>query len=382
MSIAYFDCYSGVAGDMILGAFIDAGFPVSYLKSQLKLLKLTGYKLALAPPSQQIRGKNVVIKTKDVSHHLDFKEIKRLISVSRLPKDTKEIANCIFYKLAKAEARVHGIPIEKVHFHEVGAIDSIVDIVGAAIGFTYFGFDEVYSSPLPITRGRIKCAHGTMPIPAPATLELLRGVPIEPSPIKEELVTPTGAAVLTTMVKSFGECPIQKIEKIGYGHGDKVFGDMINAVRLIIGEGFPAVVIQANIDDMNPQVYDYLIERLLDTGAQDVDLAAVQMKKNRPAIKLSVLASWHKKDAVINVIMEETTTFGVKYWPVDRKVLTRQLVTKRIKGENIRFKIGMDQDGKIVKTMPEYEDVKKLAKKLKLPMVEILTTIPECFNRR
>jgi len=363
MVIAYFDCCSGVAGDMILGALVDAGLPLKYLKEQLSLLPLGSYEIKKVKGKRSLRGTNIHVRVTEDAKSDSYPRLDKMIARSKLSADVRDLSRTMFERLAKAEARVHGTSLKRVHFHEVGAVDSIIDIVGAAIGFDYFGFESIHSSPLPITRGRVRTAHGWLPVPAPATLEILKGVPVEPAPVKEEIVTPTGAAILTSVSENFGDCPIQVVKKVGYGFGDKVIPGIANALRLMIGDGFPAVVIQTSIDDMNPQIYDHLMDQVFRAGAVDIDLAPGQMKKNRPAVKLSVLAPWKKKDAVIDLILRETTTFGVRYWPVDRRVLTRSLVKRKVKHGQVTFKIGYDRDGQAIKAVPEYEDVKRLAKK-------------------
>lgn len=375
MTHAYFDCFSGVAGDMVLGALLDLGLPLAHLKQQLGRLSLTGYRINLIKEKRPVRGTNVRIDVKEDVHPSDYKSIDLMIARSKLSKPIKDLSRAIFERLAKAEAKIHGIPITQVHFHEVGATDSIIDIVGAAIGFDYFKFKEVHSSPIPMTRGRIRCAHGVMPAPAPATLELLKGAPLERSNVKGEIVTPTGAAILATVVNHFGECPIQEIKKIGYGYGDRKFPGMINALRLIAGEGFPVVVIECDIDDMNPQIFDYVMNKIFDVGAVDVGLIPIQMKKNRPAIRVHVVASWEKKDAVMDVLLKETTTFGVRYFPVERRVLTRKIEIKKTKFGSVRFKTGVDSNGKILKEIPEYEDVVRLARRKKRPLLSIYTDL-------
>lgn len=371
MTIAYFDCFSGAAGDMILGALIDCGLPLSYLKRELKHLPLDGYEIRLIKDKKPIKGTNFRVDVKRELNHCDYDFIDSLIANSTLTKTVKELSRSIFESLARAEAKVHGVNLDQVHFHEVGAVDSVVDVVGAAIGFDYFKFKNIHASPLPMTSGTVECAHGTLPVPAPATLELLKGIPLEKSPIKGEIVTPTGAAILTTVTSHFGECPIQKVEKIGYGFGDKEFPGHINALRLVIGEGFPTVVIECDIDDMNPQIYDYVMVKLFDVGAVDVNLMPIQMKKNRPAICVRAVAPWEKKDAVIDVLLKETTTFGVRYFPVERKVLTRELKTKRTKLGDVHFKVGMDSNGNILKRIPEYEDVARLARRARKPVMSV-----------
>lgn len=371
--VAYFDCFSGVAGDMILGSLIDAGMPLSHLERELKKIKLGGYKLTRKRPrgGVRLRGTNLHVETTREYGDTRYTSIARLIKSSKLSTPVKEMSLAIMHKLARAEATVHGVSPEKVHFHEVGMTDSIVDCVGAAIGFAYFGFESIYASPLPITRGRVKCAHGLLPVPAPATLELLKGVPIEPAPVCEEIVTPTGAAILTTAVSHFGSCPLQMIDKVGYGFGDKIIPDIPNALRLMIGEGFPVVMVEATIDDMNPQIFDYVMEQLFAIGAVDVTLSPVQMKKNRQGTIITCQVPWDKKDEAITTLLRETTTTGVRYYPVERRVLMREIKTVKTKRGKVRVKVAKDDELGIVKEIPEYEDMKKLAKKNKIPLIKL-----------
>ena len=371
MPLAYFDCFSGVAGDMILGALVDAGLPLRTLREQLAHLDIGSYNIQRVKRNHPLRGTNIRVLVREEPSPCDYPGLDALISGSRLKRSVRDTARAIFERLAKAEAKVHGISLKKVHFHEVGGVDSIVDIVGAAIGFDYFGFTSIHASPLPMTRGSVRCAHGTLPVPAPATLELVKGIPLEPAPIAEEMVTPTGAAILTTVASHFGECPLQTVTRVGLGFGSKEIPGRPNAVRLMIGEGFSTVVVEANIDDMNPQIFDHVIDRLFAAGAVDVGLAAVQMKKNRPGVRLSALVPWDCKENVIDVMLAETTTFGVRYWPVERRVLTRKLVKEKVRGGAITFKVGRDSKGQIVKVLPEYEDVRKLARKSKRPLIEV-----------
>lgn len=381
MAIAYFDCFSGIAGDMVLAALVDCGLPFSHLKKELSKLNLKGYTLKQERKNNQIAGTKIHVLVKQGPNSCDYKTIREIINTSKLSKSVKDRALSIFERLARAEAKVHGVSLDKVHFHEVGDIDSIIDIVGSAIGFDYFGFKEIYSSPLPITRGRIKAKHGLLPVPAPATAHLIKGIPLEKAPVSEEIVTPTGAAIITTMAKHFGECPLQKVEKVGYGFGDKVFPKIPNALRLMIGEGYPVVIIEANIDDMNPQVYDYVMERLFKVGAVDVTLQSIQMKKNRPGILLQCQAPWNKKDAAMDVILKETTSIGVRYYPVERKVLRRELKTICTKYGPVRVKVVSDDKGQVLKHLPEYEDVKKLSLKSKRPILNILQDLRFSNNR-
>ncbi len=377
MVIAYFDCFSGIAGDMILGAMVDAGLPLSYLKRELSKLSVGGFEIKLQRQKGPVGGTNLHVITKKELPRSDYTTIRALINRSKLSSEVKLISSAVFERLAEAEGKVHGVPKERAHFHEVGAIDSIVDIIGSAIGFEYFGFDEIYSSPLPMTRGRIRSAHGLLPVPAPATLHLIKGVPLEKAPVRDEIVTPTGAAIITTVAKHFGECPLHKIETLGYGFGDKRFPGIPNALRLMIGEGYPVVVIEANIDDMNPQIFDHVMERLFRAGAVDVMLQPIQMKKNRPAVMLHCQAPWDKKDKVIDVILRETTTMGVRYYPVERKVLKRGFKTVKTRLGKIRMKTAYDNDDKAIKSVPEYEDVIKLARKTGRSVLSILNEIKD-----
>ena len=371
MALAYFDCFSGVAGDMILGALVDAGLPLKLLREQLARLDIGSYKIERIKKSRPIRGTNIHVSVREEPSSCNYSSLDDLIAKSGLKKSVRDMARAIFERLAQAEAQVHGVSLNKVHFHEVGGADSVVDIVGAAIGFDYFRFNSIHASPLPMSRGSIRCAHGTLPVPAPATLELIKGLPLEPASVKEEMVTPTGAAILTTVASHFGECPLQTVSRVGTGFGDREIPRLPNVVRLLIGEGFSTVVVQANIDDMNPQIFDHVIDRLFAAGAVDVDLAAVQMKKNRPGVRLSALVPWERKENIIDVILAETTTFGVRYWPVERRVLTRKLTKEKLKGGAITFKVGRDSKGQIVKALPEYEDVRRLARKTKRPLVDV-----------
>ncbi len=373
--IGYFDCYSGIAGDMVIGAMLDAGLPLAHLKRELGKLKLHGYSL-----SQKIEHRGMIggvnfqvnIKHGHHHHHVSFKEIRGLIKSSKLNNNVKKISLCIFETLAKAEAHVHRRTVDSVHFHEVGAVDSIVDIVGSAIGFDYFNLDAIYSSPLPVARGFVRCEHGCIPIPAPATLEILKGVPLVKAPVKAELVTPTGAAILKTMVKEFCEPAYMTVKKTGYGLGDKDFAEVPNALRFIIAEGEKMVVIEANIDDMNPQIYDYLIERLMENGAADVTIRPVLMKKHRPGQMVQVLARDSLKDKLIKIILSETTSIGTRYYYVSRQILDREIKSVKTKFGTVRVKISrLGND--ILNVSPEYEDCKKLAKAKKVALKDIFS---------
>ncbi len=422
LMIAYFDCYSGIAGDMVLGAMLDAGLPFAHLKRELKKLPLRGYELKRSierrgvvggvnlqviynPPSPPFTKGGKLLSppfekggTGGICHHTTFKYIRRMINSSKLSQNVKDVSIQIFETLARAEAHVHRAKIDDVHFHEVGATDSIVDIVGVAIGFDYFKFDKIFSSPLPVILhplkkgghlshpplkkggrgGFIKCAHGNLPIPAPATLEILKGVPLTLSPVVEEIVTPTGAAIIKTVASDFCENPIRKILGTGYGLGDKDLKDIPNGLRLVLGEGERIIVIEANIDDMNPQIFDHLIELLLKNGAIDVAVFPALMKKRRPASVLQVLCLEGLKDRLCRLIFKESTTIGVRTYPVDRRVLERETKRVRTRYGTVRVKVSR-LDGEMVNISPEYEDCKKLAIKKNVPLKEILRVA--CHSR-
>jgi uncharacterized protein (TIGR00299 family) protein len=370
VTIAYFDCFSGSSGDMILGALLDAGLPLAHLKRRLALVEMGEFKLELKRDGD-FGGANLKVITKEEPASTDYAGLDSAIAGSKLHKAERETARAILRRLASAEAAVHGRPIEQVHFHEVGATDSLVDIVGAAIGVHHFGFKEIHCSPLPMSRGSVTCRHGTLPVPAPATLELLKGVPLERTDVKGEMVTPTGAAILTEICVHFGSCPLQAVDRVGTGFGDRRIKGRPNMLRLLVGEGFAAVAIETDIDDMNPELFDPVVSKLFRAGAVDVTLGHVQMKKNRPGVRLGCIAPWDLRDRIIDVILEETTTFGVRYWPAERKVLLREFKKEKVRKGEMNFKIGRDASGKIVKAMPEFEDVMKLARKNRRPVGEL-----------
>lgn len=371
MTILYFDCFSGVAGDMVLGAFLDIGMPLTHLKKELRKLGVGGFALEIKPAGEHdIAGTNLHVKVVNEPAFERYRDIEALIKKSRLKKNVKETSLAIFKILASAEGRVHRRKVSDVHFHEVGGLDSIIDIVGTAIAVDYFKFEKIYSSPLPITKGRIKCAHGWLPVPAPATTEIIKGLPLEPSPIKDEIVTPTGAAILKALCSNFGSSPLRKIEKVGYGFGDKKYAGHQNALRAMIGEGHPLYVIEANIDDMNPEFYPFVIEKLLQHGAIDTAVIPVIMKKGRPGSIVQVLCEENKRKALTEIILKETTTFGVRYFPVEREMCEREFKKVRTKWGVVRVKTAKYKGGTVT-VSPEFSDCEKIAKKCKVPLKDV-----------
>lgn len=370
MKIAYFDCFSGISGDMVLGALIDLGLPIEKLKEDLNKLSLPSYKIeAFKEKRHGLSGTKVEIETHGINNlSLNIKDIERLLKESPLSPKVKTTALEIFTRIVGAEAKVHQEAIDDVHFHEIGAIDSIIDIVGSSIGIEYLGIKEIYSSPLPYTRGLIQCQHGTLPCPAPATLELLKGVPVYGVDIDKELVTPTGAAIISTLCKSFSPIPPVRLEKIGYGLGSFQISEIPNLLRIILAEQEDqkyeedrAVVIEANIDDMNPEYFDYLMERLFENGALDVSLSAIQMKKNRPGVLLRVITSPDDFSCLKEIIFKESTTTGLRYYEAKRIKLKRTIKGVETPYGKIKVKIITYQDGKTL-FHPEYEDLKRIAK--------------------
>ncbi len=388
MRIAYFDCFSGASGDMILGSLLDSGLKIEELKNELKKLNLSGYKVRATKKTKSgIAGTKFDVDISHDQHHRSLKDIFKIVDDSSIDPEIKKKSKAVFKRLGEAEAKIHDKSVDEIHFHEVGAVDAIVDIVGAVIGFHSLGIQGIYVSKLHVGTGTVECAHGTLPVPAPATAELLQGVPIYSTGIEGELVTPTGAAILSTLSSHFGSMPEMIIEKIGYGLGGKEL-TIPNALRVCIGrfEGIfsedRVQLIETNIDDMNPQFYDHIMQMLYTEGAKEVYMTPVYMKKNRPGTLLSVIASIDKVDSLIEIIFQETTTLGVRISDVKkRKVLKRELITVDTPWGKAHVKVRMiSEDKKIIS--PEYDDCKKLAKKNRLPIQEIYEAIRRIASER
>ena len=374
MKIAYLDCFSGVAGDMLLGALIDAGLDADALRAEIAKLGLEGVEIqAVKTVRRGIAGVDVKVVTGHDHAHRHLSTIERIIDGSAISDAAKQTAKTIFRRLGEAEAAIHGVPIEKVHFHEVGAIDAIVDICGAAIGLELLGVEKLHCSPLNLGSGTVKAAHGVMPVPAPATAALVKGLPTYSDGPAVELTTPTGAAIVSTLCQSFGPMPAMSIEAIGYGAGDKDFPDRANMVRLVIGESSQApeateiLVIEANVDDMSPEWAGYARGRLLDEGALDVTLTPAYMKKDRPGYVLSVLAKPEDRDRLADVLFAETTTIGIRYASAWRRVLERSSTEVQTEYGAVRVKVASEA-GKVRNFAPEYEDCRRLAQERKVPL--------------
>jgi pyridinium-3,5-bisthiocarboxylic acid mononucleotide nickel chelatase len=395
MKVAYLDCFSGISGDMTLGALVDAGLDFRQLERDLAGLALDEYELYMDKVVKNgVTGTKVHVISLEGHVHRYLGDIQEIINRSELAPEVKEKSLLIFNRLAEAEAKVHGTTIDHVHFHEVGAVDAIVDIVGAVIGFWRLGIEKVYASSVHTGTGFVKAAHGFMPVPAPATLELLKDVPIYAREIRQELVTPTGAAILSTYCQNFGPMPELKVERIGYGAGEKDL-EIPNLLRLTIGElvenaeniihSFEgqgiregqALTIEVNIDDMNPEFYDHIIDKFFQAGAMDVYIKTIQMKKNRPAALLSVQISPEKLQVMRELIFKETTSIGLRVYPITKYMLPYELRTVETEQGTARVKVAY-LEGKVCTLSPEYEDCRKLAGKSGLPIKTIYDLVKQC----
>jgi uncharacterized protein (TIGR00299 family) protein len=374
MKILYFDCFSGVSGDMTLAALLDLGLPLEKLQEEMKKLALENYSLEVHPGNRSgiaALGLEIKVGPRE-EHHRYFSQIREMILESKLAPEVKEVGLAVFQRLAEAEARVHRKTVEEVHFHEVGAVDSIVDIVGTAIGVHYFKPDKIYASELPMGRGFVQCQHGRLPLPAPATVEVLKGYPVKSVNVEGELVTPTGAAIVAALSSKASPFPSMIVEKIGYGMGKKEFPDRPNLLRLVLGEASEsyltdrAVVLESNLDDMNPEFYDYLMERLFQKGALDVALSPLQMKKNRPGTLLRVIAEEKDAEALSELILRESTTLGVRSFWVDRKKLPREVREVETRYGKVRVKVSGE-----VRFQPEYDDCRRIAREKGIPIQEV-----------
>lgn len=369
MRIAYFDCFSGISGDMVLGAMLDAGVDIESVKRELMKLYLDGYEIRVSKVDRNgLAGTKVdiVVDKEKHIHSANYGDIKKIIEKSGLSERIKNNSIRIFKRIAEAEAKIHNTPIDNIHFHEVGAVDSIIDIVGAAVCIDLLAIDEIISSPVNTGSGTVKTEHGLLPVPAPAAAEMLRGFPFYSSDIKFELATPTGVGIITVMAKEFNLMPLMKTTAIGYGAGSSNFLNLPNVLRIVIGETYnplecdSVIVIESNIDDMNPQFYDHIIDRLFEGGALDVFLTPVIMKKSRSAVKITILSPNDKLSRLIDILFKETTSFGLRTYRTERIKLEREIKIIETGYGNVKVKLGM-REGEVVAIAPEYEDCKRIA---------------------
>ena len=364
---------------MVLGALVDAGLDVERLRAELSRLSVSGYTLnAETVRRHGLRGTHIKVEVSEQEVERHLHEIEEMIHGSDLPEAVKDRSVAIFRRLAKAEAQVHGISVDHVHFHEVGAVDAIVDVVGAAVGLWLLGIERITASPVHVGRGTVTCAHGTLPVPAPATQELLRGVPIYGRDVEAELVTPTGAAILTTLVEDFGSTPPMQVEQVGYGAGTRDL-PLPNLLRVSIGEtteeaeGYEedvVTVIETNIDDMNPQLYEHVMDRLFDVGALDVFLTPIQMKGSRPGVQLTVLAAEEHVKDTLDVLFAETTTIGVRTCPMRRWKLGRERVVVETRYGPIGAKVARRGEA-VMNVAPEYRECQRAAAEQGAPLKDV-----------
>jgi pyridinium-3,5-bisthiocarboxylic acid mononucleotide nickel chelatase len=417
LTILYFDCFSGASGDMILGALLDLGLPLEDLRRALGSLAVdpaavwtervtragvsaTKFHVAGETPGdahdhahEAGSGTETPHLDHDREHarhphaHRSLAEIHALIDRSALSSQGRDRAKQLFARLGEVEAAIHGIPVDKVHLHEVGALDSIVDIVGTVHAMEAFGADRVVASPLNVGSGSVHSAHGLYPVPAPATTRLLEGVPIYSGPQKAELVTPTGALLITAYAQHFGGLPPMRLQRTGYGAGSRKFSRTPNVLRVLVGEGDTAsqshrvVVIEAEIDDMNPQIFGLLIDRLLAEGALDVFYTSIQMKKNRPGTLLSIIAPPAAREPLTSIVFRETTTIGVRYGEMDRECLDREMVTVDTPLGRVGIKVAR-RNGNVMNASPEFDDCARLAAESGRPVKDVQAAAMKAFLDR
>jgi uncharacterized protein (TIGR00299 family) protein len=390
MKLAYFDCFSGISGDMTIGALVDAGCPLETLRAGLEGLEVPGWTISAEKVWKNGMAATFVrVTTEDQSKHRGLAAILEILSKSKLSAPVRNNASAIFRKLGEAEAAVHDVPLEKIHFHEVGAVDAIVDIVGACLGFEALRIEKFACSALNVGGGTARMAHGVLPVPAPATAKLLQGKPTYSNGAQKELVTPTGAAIVATLCDSFGPQPAMSVSAIGYGAGSADLEGQPNVVRIMVGEaaeravpGFDEeiAVIEANLDDMNPQIYGYFLEKALAAGALDVYTTAVQMKKNRPGTLLTLLCKPADTNTLMSLIFAETTTLGARTYTAQRRTLPRETVNVHTRFGDVQIKLSR-LNGSIRHVAPEYEDCRKLASEKNVPLQQVMNEALRSFER-
>jgi pyridinium-3,5-bisthiocarboxylic acid mononucleotide nickel chelatase len=389
MKIISYDCFSGISGDMNLGAMIDLGIDKDYLTGELKKLNLPGWEILVESDQRHgIRGTKVTVKQIRHEHaHRHLSDIEKIINDSSIDTPTRELSKKIFIKIAQAESAVHGISVDQVHFHEVGAVDSIIDVVGAAICFNALKVEGVHVSTVELGGGFVKCDHGTLPVPAPATAEILKGIPVRKGGVGFEATTPTGAAILAVLGTNFDPDLAIRIEKTAYGVGQKEHPAVPNLLRVFLGEtalnqesGHEALQIECNIDDMNPEFFDYISDRLFKTGVSDVFFSNIIMKKGRPGILLNIICEKEKAEIVRNIIFTESTSLGMRTFPFRKDTLVRNFETINSVYGELTVKRSF-YNGKEVSCKPEYEDCKLIASEKGIPVKEVYNTIMALLMR-
>jgi uncharacterized protein (TIGR00299 family) protein len=376
MKTLYFDCFAGASGDMILGALVASGVEPETFKQQLSLLGVGGYSIEFETVDRSgISATHARVTTAHEHAHRHLSDILKIIYDSQLSDSVKDRAAKIFSRLAEAEAKVHNTSIEQVHFHEVGALDAIIDVVGAAICFELLGIERFVSSALHVGSGTVDMDHGRFPVPPPAVAELLKGVPFYSTDIAGELVTPTGAAIITTVCNEYGPIPPMTLEQTGYGAGTRQYEKFPNALRVLIGEANAASanvterlwMIETNMDDSSPQILGHVMERAFELGALDCYFTSVQMKKNRPGVLLSILCRSEQRPALTDLLFSETTTLGIRAYEIERRALERKIVAVETQYGPIDVKVA-ELNGHVAKAMPEYEQCREAARRANVPL--------------
>ena len=386
MKTLYFDCFAGASGDMILGAMIAAGVDPEAFRQQLSLLDVSGYSIDFEIVDRSgLSATHARVQTKHEHAHRHLDDILKIIDDSHLPAGVKERAGKIFTRLAEAEAHVHNQPVQKVHFHEVGALDAIIDVVGASICFELLNIERFVCSSLHVGSGTVEMDHGRFPVPPPAVAELLKGVPFYSTEVAGELLTPTGAAIITTVCTEYGPVPRFRLQQTGYGAGTRQYEKFPNALRVLIGDDEAPVgdekllVLETNVDDMSPKMFGYVMERALELGALDCYFTPVQMKKNRPGVLLSVLCRLADREKFMQLLFEETTTLGIRSYEVDRCALERQTVCVETPYGPIDVKVARLGE-KVVNAMPEYEQCRQAARAANVALRVVEETARRAFD--
>ncbi len=391
MKVCYLDCFSGISGDMFLGALVDAGLPPGELQAELEKLKLPGWSLATERVRRgALTATKLTFNIQEAHHHRTWKTIREMVRSSELAPAVRERAEHIFARLAEAEAAVHGTTPDQVHFHEVGALDSILDVVGASVAVERMGIEKICASQVNVGQGTVETAHGLLPVPAPAAARLLQGAPVYSSGIAAELVTPTGAALLAGLGAEYGPLPPMTVSAVGCGAGSRELTEQPNVLRVFLGESQAATagqeepevtIIEANLDDMNPLVGGYFMEEALAQGALDVYYTPVQMKKNRPGLLLTLVCRPEQADALCRLVFEQTTTIGVRFYQARRRTLERSHMTVETSLGPVRIKLAR-LNGRVLNAAPEYEDCRRVARERGVPLKEVLVEAQACFRQQ
>jgi hypothetical protein len=392
MKIAYFDCFSGISGDMVLGALVDAGVGLAQLEAEVRRLAVNAWTISAEQTRRgALRATQVRVTAAETQHHRGVANILEIVEGAGLAPRVAARASAIFRCLGEAEARIHGVPVEQVHFHEVGAVDAIVDIVGACVGFELLGIEEFACSALNLGGGRVRTTHGVLPVPAPATADMLRQVPTYSTGIERELVTPTGAAMVAALVTRFGPMPAMTVSRIGYGAGSAELAEQPNVLRIFVGEAAEReiaaradetiTVIEANVDDMNPQIYGYFADRAVAAGALEVFATPVQMKKGRLGQLLTVLCAPENTNRLVELIFCETTTIGVRMREDRRRKLEREILPVETPLGTVRMKVAR-LDGRVLNAAPEYEDCRRIAAEHGVPLKQVLADALVYFRKQ